>query len=130
MEEAITQLLRYANAREWMHANEGVERLFHYNQVMIATCWYEARVATVGASYEHYLEWKDTSPVPPAGLAHQGRRCAYSTGASCSYARSATGARSTSSSGMPGTVAPGSSTASSSLLRGSASLPRPCRCAT
>ena len=56
MEEGITQLLRYSNAREWVHANEGVERLFHYNQVMIATSWYEARVATVGASYEHYLE--------------------------------------------------------------------------
>jgi type I restriction enzyme R subunit len=62
-------LLRYSNAREWVHANEGVERLFHYNQVMIATCWYEARVATVGASYEHYLEWKDTSPSAPVEVA-------------------------------------------------------------
>ncbi len=64
MEAGITQLLRYSNQREGVHGNEGVERLFHYNQLMVSTFYYEARVGTVGASYEHYLEWKDTSPVP------------------------------------------------------------------
>ncbi len=69
MEEGITQLLRYSNQREWVEADEGVERLFHYNQFLVSTFWYEARVGTVGASYEHYLEWKGTSPVPLAEVA-------------------------------------------------------------
>lgn len=69
MEEAITQLLRYSNQREWVEEPEGVERLFHYNQFIVATLFYEARVGTIGASYEHYLEWKDTSPTPMAQVA-------------------------------------------------------------
>lgn len=64
MEEGITQLLRYSNQRAWIEEQEGVERLFHYNQLMISTCFHEARVGTIGASFEQYLEWKDTSPVP------------------------------------------------------------------
>ncbi len=69
MEEGITQLLRYSNQRDWVEGDEGVERLFHYNQALVSTFFYEARVATIGASYEHYLEWKDTSPVPMAEVA-------------------------------------------------------------
>ncbi|MBC8230151.1 HsdR family type I site-specific deoxyribonuclease [bacterium] len=64
IEEGITQLLRYANQRDWIDAEEGAEALFHYNQMMITTSWYQARVGTISASYEHYLEWQDTSPVP------------------------------------------------------------------
>lgn len=64
MEEGITQLLRYSNQRAWVEEQEGVERLFHYNQLLISTYFHEARVGTVGASFEQYLEWKDTSPVP------------------------------------------------------------------
>ncbi|HUX86079.1 MAG TPA: type I restriction endonuclease [Chloroflexota bacterium] len=64
MEEGITQLLRYSNQRDWVDANEGSERLFYYNQLVVSTFGYGARVGTVGASYEHFLEWKDTSPVP------------------------------------------------------------------
>ena len=37
MEAAIDQLLRYSNQREWVETDEGVERLFHYNQIMVAT---------------------------------------------------------------------------------------------
>ena len=44
--------------------NEGAEKLFYSNQLLISTCFYEARVGTVGALYEHYQEWKDTSPTP------------------------------------------------------------------
>jgi type I restriction enzyme R subunit len=66
IQEGITQLLRYSNQRDDVRADEGVERLFHYNQFMVTTSWYKARVGTIGASYEHYLEWKDTSPVPMA----------------------------------------------------------------
>ncbi|HLB48846.1 MAG TPA: type I restriction endonuclease, partial [Anaerolineales bacterium] len=64
MEEGITQLLRYSNQRDWVDADEGAERLFHYNQFLISTCWYQARFGAIGASYEDYVEWKDTSPVP------------------------------------------------------------------
>ena len=69
--EAITQLLRYSNQREGVEEPEGAERLFHYAQVMVATCFETARVGTVGASYEHYLEWKDTYPLPMAQVAEE-----------------------------------------------------------
>lgn len=61
---AIDQLQRYANQREWVDAHEGNERLFHTNAFTIATCFDEARVGTISAASVHYLEWKDTSPVP------------------------------------------------------------------
>jgi len=69
--EAITQLLRYSNRREDVEEQEGAERLFHYVQVLVATCFETARVGTVGASYEHYLEWKDTYPLPVAQVAEE-----------------------------------------------------------
>jgi type I restriction enzyme R subunit len=69
--EAITQLLRYSNRREGVEEPEGAERLFHYAQVLVATCFETARVGTVGASYEHYLEWKDTYPLPVAQVAQE-----------------------------------------------------------
>ncbi len=62
--DAITQLLRYSNRREGMTEVEGVERLFRYTQLMVAPGFEEARLGTVGASYEHYLAWKDVYPVP------------------------------------------------------------------
>jgi len=66
MEAGINQLLRYSNNREEVEEDEGVEQLFLFNQIMVSTWFYEARVATLGATYEHYLEWKDTSPVSNA----------------------------------------------------------------
>jgi type I restriction enzyme R subunit len=69
--EGITQLLRYSNQREEVTEPEGAERLFQYAQLMVATCFDTARVGTVGASYEHYLEWKDTYPVPMAQAAQE-----------------------------------------------------------
>lgn len=69
MEEAIDQLQRYANQRSWVEANEGNEKLFHTNQFVVGTCYDEARVGTIGASAVHFLEWKDTSPVPMAEVA-------------------------------------------------------------
>jgi type I restriction enzyme R subunit len=69
MEEGINQLLRYSNQRHWIEDDEGVERLFHFNQLMISTYGLQARMGTVGAQFEHYLEWKDTSPVPMAEVA-------------------------------------------------------------
>jgi type I restriction enzyme R subunit len=71
MEEGITQLLRYSNQRDWLEEeeDEGAEKLFHYNQLVVSTFFYEARVAGIGAGYEHFLEWKDTSPTPVADVA-------------------------------------------------------------
>ncbi|HLO85542.1 MAG TPA: type I restriction endonuclease subunit R [Nostocaceae cyanobacterium] len=69
MVEGITQLRRYSNQREEIEDDEGVEKLFHYNQFLISTFFHAARVGTIGASYEHFLEWKDTSPVSMAEVA-------------------------------------------------------------
>lgn len=64
MNEGINQLLRYSNQRPEVGEEEGCERLFYYNQFLVSTFRQEARVATVGADYEHFMEWKDTSPIP------------------------------------------------------------------
>lgn len=62
IESGINQLLRYANSRQEVELEEGVEHLFAWNQLMVSTCYYAARVATYGADYKHYVEWKDTTP--------------------------------------------------------------------
>jgi len=65
--EAIDQLRRYQNARKHageVEESEGNERLFYTNQFLVATSYDEARVGTIGAEAAHYLEWKDTAPVP------------------------------------------------------------------
>lgn len=53
VESGITQLLRYSNQREEVELEEGVEHLFHWNQLMVSSCYYAARVATFGADYKH-----------------------------------------------------------------------------
>ena len=76
MHEAINQLLRYSNQRRELFPtlytdNEGVEKLFHTNQLLIASNFFEARAATIGAPPEAYLEWADTSPVPMSTVAEE-----------------------------------------------------------
>lgn len=76
LHEAINQLLRYSNQRRELFPtlyteNEGVERLFHTNQLLIASNFFEARAATVGAPPEAYLEWADTSPIPMSTMAEE-----------------------------------------------------------
>jgi type I restriction enzyme R subunit len=69
---AVDQLRLYSNQRKAsgeVEDNEGNERLFHTNQFLVATCFDEARVGTIGADLRHYLEWKDTAPVPLADVA-------------------------------------------------------------
>ncbi len=61
MEAGIDQLLRYANRRK-PENDEGAERLFHYNQLMVSTHRDKARVGTISSRMEHYLEWKDPYP--------------------------------------------------------------------
>ena len=48
-----------------------MERLFHTNQLLIASNFFEARAATIGAPPEAYLEWADTSPVPMSTVAEE-----------------------------------------------------------
>jgi type I restriction enzyme R subunit len=76
LHEAINQLLRYSNQRRELFPtlyteNEGVERLFYTNQLLIASDFFEARAATIGAPPEAYLEWADTSPVPMSTVAEE-----------------------------------------------------------
>ena len=76
LQQAITQLLRYTNQRKELFPtlyteNEGVERLFRTNQLLIASDYFEARAATIGAPPEAYLEWADTSPVPLSTVAEE-----------------------------------------------------------
>ena len=61
MEAGIDQLLRYANRRT-PENNEGAEKLFHYNLMMVSTHRDKARVGTITSRMEHYLEWKDPYP--------------------------------------------------------------------
>jgi type I restriction enzyme R subunit len=78
-EEAITQLLRYSNRRIRVTGTtvvdremvEGAENLFHYNQLLVATSFFDARVGSISASYEHFLEWKDTYPLPTSQVAEK-----------------------------------------------------------
>ena len=55
MEAGINQLLRYSNLRN-PENNEGCQKLFHYNQLMISTHRDSARVGTISSSYEYYLD--------------------------------------------------------------------------
>lgn len=64
MNEGINQLLRYSNQRPEVVEDEGVPHLFYFNQLMVSTWYYEARAAALGADYEFYQEWKDTTPIP------------------------------------------------------------------
>jgi type I restriction enzyme R subunit len=70
--QAVDQLRRYSNQRKAageIEENEGNQKLFHTSQFLVATSFDEARVGTIGADIQHYLEWKDTAPVPLAAVA-------------------------------------------------------------
>ncbi|CAJ4291994.1 type I restriction endonuclease subunit R [Burkholderia pseudomallei] len=61
---AVDQLRRYSNQRKAgfeVDDNEGNETLFATNQLLIATCFDEARVGCVGAAFEHYAQWKSVA---------------------------------------------------------------------
>ena len=61
MAEGIKQLRRYANQR-MPENDEGAEKLFWYNQLMVSTHRDGARLGTISSRSEHYLEWKDAYP--------------------------------------------------------------------
>lgn len=62
LEAGIDQLLRYANRRDSSN-DEGAEKLFYYNHLMVATHRDKAVVGTITSHMEHYLEWKDPYPL-------------------------------------------------------------------
>lgn len=59
--EGIDQLLRYSNMRTPIE-QEGCEKLFWYNQIMVSSCSTKANVASLSAKNEHYLDWKTMYP--------------------------------------------------------------------
>ncbi|WP_292759275.1 HsdR family type I site-specific deoxyribonuclease [Nostoc sp. NOS(2021)] len=68
LKSGIQDLLTYSNQRHSQQP-EGIERLFHYNQLMISCTSGRAVVGTVGSQPKHYLEWKDTSPFDSSFIA-------------------------------------------------------------
>ena len=75
--EAIKQLHRYSDQRpETREAGlrEGEERLFHTNQLLVATTGDKARFGTITSGPEHFYEWKTIHPEkyaqfsPPLGV--------------------------------------------------------------
>jgi type I restriction enzyme, R subunit len=61
MVEAIDQLRRYSNQRfasGEVSDNEGAPQLFHTNQFMLASCFDECLVGSIGAGTDYYLPWK------------------------------------------------------------------------
>jgi type I restriction enzyme R subunit len=69
--EAIDQLQRYANQRTRVNDDEGNERLFHFNQFVIATYFDKAMVGTFTSEGEHFADWKETEPVPRGVVADE-----------------------------------------------------------
>lgn len=70
MEAGIDQLRRYANLRNPAD-DEGAEKLFHYNQMMVSTHRDKARVGTISSRIEHFLEWKDAYPLSTQDITEQ-----------------------------------------------------------
>ncbi len=60
-EEAINQLKRYQNLRGY-EEEEGAERLFYSNQILVAAWGNSASFAPVGTPARYFREWKDTYP--------------------------------------------------------------------
>jgi len=66
--EGINQLRRYANLR-FPHEDEGAEKLFWYNQLMVTTARDAAKVGTISSSAQYYADWKDAYPFTDTELA-------------------------------------------------------------
>src|SRR5690554_3606383 len=65
--EGINQLRRYANLRE-PTSEEGAQKLFWYNQLMVSTCRDLAKVGTISSSSQYYSDWKDAHPYSDADI--------------------------------------------------------------
>jgi type I restriction enzyme R subunit len=60
---AVDQLLGYTGRLDG-HAADGVPRLFHSVQLLVATQYDRVRLGTVTSDPEHFAEWKDVAPLP------------------------------------------------------------------
>ncbi|MCP4161244.1 MAG: HsdR family type I site-specific deoxyribonuclease [Deltaproteobacteria bacterium] len=63
--EAYKQLRRYSNQRIETHEaglKEGEERLFHFNQLCIATYGEDATYGTISSTDQYFFNWKDIYP--------------------------------------------------------------------
>jgi type I restriction enzyme R subunit len=69
MSEGITQLLRYQNRRG---EREGNEKLFWYNQIVVATSRQVAKYSSITGEFEHFIEWKDPYPSTLAEIQTEG----------------------------------------------------------
>ncbi|MEZ8185571.1 type I restriction endonuclease subunit R [Shewanella sp. 5S214] len=68
--EGINQLRRYANLRNSAD-DEGAQRLFWYNQLMVSSCRDRAKVGTISSNSSHYADWKDAYPFTDDALSAQ-----------------------------------------------------------
>lgn len=75
--EGINQLRRYANLRNSVD-DEGAQRLFWYNQLMVSTCRDQAKVGTISSNASHYADWKDAYPFTDTTLSEQNLSQAFS----------------------------------------------------
>lgn len=82
--EGINQLRRYANLRS-PEDDEGAQKLFWYNQLMVSTCRDQAKVGTISSSAQHYGDWKDAHPFTDADIEAMVQQPAFiSTGSTAS----------------------------------------------
>lgn len=65
--QGIDQLQRYANLRR-PEDEEGAQKLFWYNQIMVSTCRDQAKVGTISSNASHYSDWKDAYPLTDADI--------------------------------------------------------------
>lgn len=77
MSEGINQLRRYANLRNSVD-DEGAQRLFWYNQLMVSTCRDQAKVGTISSNASHYADWKDAYPFTDDTLSKQNLHQSFS----------------------------------------------------
>ena len=72
MTEGVNQLRRYANLRN-PETDEGAQRLFWYNQLMVSTCRDQAKVGTISSTGQHYGDWKDAYPFTDNDVLNMGK---------------------------------------------------------
>lgn len=68
--ESIEQLMRYQCRRG--ESKEGSEKLFWYNQIVIATCRQTAKYSSITGLFEHFIEWKDAYPAKNSDIETEG----------------------------------------------------------
>lgn len=64
LQSALDDLLHYSGQkRRDAGEREGVPDLFHFNALLVGTDYYHAAAGALGASEEHFGDWKDVAPV-------------------------------------------------------------------